>query len=255
MLFQIKAIKEAITTIPIIANGNIITYEDVVSNLEFTGCDGVMSAEGILDDPALFHASKPTVGGLDSTSNITPSKSMLALEYICLCEKYPVTIKSIVFHIRRIIRIELEKYQLLGDLLDSTNETDIKRIILNVIEYEKNPDSFHFDSIKNKQMKEMWERKKREEGKRKEYEARMVRKAKREGKELNYYLLRGSENPTQEEVVTLKAMSQEKSFAIWKEKHSQHCYEFHFGANGCHRERTCSFLHADVKLSEAIAYG
>ena len=47
----------------------------------------------------------------------------------------------------------------------------------------------------------------------------------------------------------------EQGFDIWKAKHSQHCYNFHFEAAGCHRDRTCSFLHADPTYSEAVAYG
>ena len=39
---------------PIISNGNVITYDDVVSNKMVTGADGIMSAEGILDNPALY---------------------------------------------------------------------------------------------------------------------------------------------------------------------------------------------------------
>lgn len=42
----------------IISNGNVITWDDVCSNLALTGADGVMSAEGILDDPTLFLPSK-----------------------------------------------------------------------------------------------------------------------------------------------------------------------------------------------------
>ena len=54
MLDQVLEIKRAIPEIPIIANGNVITYEDVVDNLSLTQADGIMSAEGILDNPALF---------------------------------------------------------------------------------------------------------------------------------------------------------------------------------------------------------
>jgi tRNA-dihydrouridine synthase 1 len=54
MLDQIKAVKKALPGFPIVANGNIIEHKDVASNLAETGCEGVMSAEGILDDPALF---------------------------------------------------------------------------------------------------------------------------------------------------------------------------------------------------------
>ena len=38
----------------VLSNGNVITPQDVLHNLEFTKADGVMSAEGLLDCPALF---------------------------------------------------------------------------------------------------------------------------------------------------------------------------------------------------------
>ena len=41
-------------SIPVLSNGNTITAEDVLQNLSLTKADGIMSAEGLLDDPALF---------------------------------------------------------------------------------------------------------------------------------------------------------------------------------------------------------
>ncbi|CCD17484.1 unnamed protein product [Trypanosoma congolense IL3000] len=41
-------------TVPIIANGNILTFEDVPRNLAVTGCEGYMCAEPLLWDPKLF---------------------------------------------------------------------------------------------------------------------------------------------------------------------------------------------------------
>ena len=55
MLDQIVEVKKALgPDFPIIANGNVITYDDVVNNMEISSADGIMSAEGILDNPALF---------------------------------------------------------------------------------------------------------------------------------------------------------------------------------------------------------
>ena len=43
--------------IPIIANGGIFSYSDAENLLKYTKCDGVMSAEALLENPRLF--SKP----------------------------------------------------------------------------------------------------------------------------------------------------------------------------------------------------
>jgi tRNA-dihydrouridine synthase 1 len=54
--YMIKLIKETLK-IPVIANGGLATYEDCIRCLEFTGCDGIMSSESILEYPALFDNS------------------------------------------------------------------------------------------------------------------------------------------------------------------------------------------------------
>lgn len=50
---MIKRIKEELN-IPVIANGGIYDYSDVERCFEQTNCDAVMSAEGLLEYPALF---------------------------------------------------------------------------------------------------------------------------------------------------------------------------------------------------------
>ncbi|CAK0805487.1 unnamed protein product [Prorocentrum cordatum] len=52
-LDQVAAVKRALT-IPVLTNGNVSNAEDLLAALELTGADGVMSAEGALDDPAIF---------------------------------------------------------------------------------------------------------------------------------------------------------------------------------------------------------
>jgi hypothetical protein len=71
-------IREALS-IPVIANGNIREFNDVLQCLQETGADGVMSAEGILANPSLFHGPE------------SQSKFALAYEYLELCKIYPTT--------------------------------------------------------------------------------------------------------------------------------------------------------------------
>lgn len=54
----IKAIKSALT-IPVFANGSIGCYADIQSCLDYTGCDGVMSSEALLENAGLFSNNVP----------------------------------------------------------------------------------------------------------------------------------------------------------------------------------------------------
>uniref|UniRef100_A0A915PLC9 DUS-like FMN-binding domain-containing protein n=1 Tax=Setaria digitata TaxID=48799 RepID=A0A915PLC9_9BILA len=50
---MIKLIKSDLS-IPVIANGNIKSYEQALKVAKYTGVDGVMSANGLLENPAMF---------------------------------------------------------------------------------------------------------------------------------------------------------------------------------------------------------
>jgi hypothetical protein len=244
-----------------------------------------MSAEGLLDDPALFvrksacasasaSASAATGGGEEDAeplkkkakkskssenssgfaSSAVPDKLTLAVEYLDLVQKHPVKMKSIIFHIRRILKDELTKYQLMEDCVQAKSLDEVRAVVNQAVGYRDRGD-YVYDPHKEKRAKEALERRKRDEGKRKEYEARMMRKAKREGKPSDFYLSIGAECPSVEELAELRSMTKEKAFEVWKSKHSQHCFAFHLDPNGCVRERTCAFLHADASYSEAVAYG
>jgi len=368
LLDQVLKIKQVVTDIPIIANGNIITYQDVEENLDFTNADGVMSAEGILDNPALF---LPQLGSPEDRENVDiinialPSKSKdsvleledekdniqhmkkkrklmkkmreiekiedtvlksetedcineeqkaklankvtiksdllkleqmivrkgkskelvdkthnkgissqsqtltrsiplqslydsasddvkLALEYLNLTKVYPATIRTQIFHTRRICRDLLKSYQLMEECVGSKTTRDLENVLSKMEKYRKYPDSFQFDKEKQKKDELALQRKRIEEGKRKSYEARMIRKAKREGKsDLEFYLRQGVAIPTVDTIKRLRILTRDKQLEAWKfGNHSQHCMAFHLG--NCKRDRSCAFLHVNAKGTNAF---
>ena len=77
-LQQVAAIAEALPlNVRLIANGNVQKHADLALNLESTGADGIMSAEGLLDNPAIFDAEQHGKDRLE-----------LALEYLSLAERH-----------------------------------------------------------------------------------------------------------------------------------------------------------------------
>lgn len=91
----IRRIKEELS-IPVIANGNIREFSDVQKSLDVTKADGVMSAETILCNPALY--SGKTVHPCD-----------ISHEFMDICEKkYPTNFKYIRTHLLQILKEKLD---------------------------------------------------------------------------------------------------------------------------------------------------
>jgi len=97
----IKKIKETVK-IPVISNGNIQTYQDVVRCLAATKADGVMSAEGILRNPALF-------------SELAVDRFQLVYEYLEMCEKYTTPDIWMKSHVCRILLDYISEFHELRD--------------------------------------------------------------------------------------------------------------------------------------------
>lgn len=141
----------------------------------------------------------------------------------------------------------LEQYQLMEECIASTTVDEVELVLSKCEQYIQHPDTFHYDREKAARDMEALAAKRREEGKRKAYEERMTRKAKREGlSDLGYYLRIGAEVPTVDIITRLKLLSKEDRVAVWKKDHSQHCMAFHFDDGGCKRDRACAFLHVEA---------
>ena len=73
-----KLIKERFKNFPIVCNGGIETFTDVIQCLKETGCDGIMSSEAILESPNLF------------SPNSKNSQDQIAREYLQYVRQYPI---------------------------------------------------------------------------------------------------------------------------------------------------------------------
>lgn len=101
----IRAVKNAVK-IPVLANGNIRHMDDVRDCLEETGVEGVMSAETLLENPALFAGFRTEEWAVGSEATSVDAKldqADLLVEYLKLCEKYPVPWRMIRSHVHKML--------------------------------------------------------------------------------------------------------------------------------------------------------
>jgi len=112
-----KLIKERFKAFPIVCNGGIGTYNDVVKCMEFTGCDAVMSSEALLEKPDLFCPES------------TMSQDALAKEYLEYIRKYPVVarrweVRCVKSHMFRFLYAGLQRHIDLRDKLGVSKSID-----------------------------------------------------------------------------------------------------------------------------------
>jgi tRNA-dihydrouridine synthase 1 len=125
--YIIKRIKETLQ-IPVIANGGISTYKDVEYALKFTGVDGVMSSESILEYAALFDPSK--VHDMDD----------LCLEYFDLYQQYPgeADLKHLRAHMFKFLHVGLSEHTDLRDQLQKARDFEsMKQVAISLKERRK----------------------------------------------------------------------------------------------------------------------
>ena len=117
-------------------NGNVREHADVAKNMEETGADGIMSAEGLLDNPAIF---SPTMHGKDRLE--------LALEYLELAEQHPAPMRCVIFHTRRIAKQALMAYQLMQECCAATTVAELRGVVERCVKYQADGD-FVYDGLK-----------------------------------------------------------------------------------------------------------
>ena len=101
----IKEIKQALK-VPVLANGDIRSFEEAQKCLEATGADGVLSAEPLLSNPALFSDppfyAPPSDGyapiPMDGTAGVD-----LLIEYLEICKTYKTPFSYIRGHIWKLV--------------------------------------------------------------------------------------------------------------------------------------------------------
>ena len=73
-------------SIPVLANGNIRNLQDALDCMQYTGCDGVLSAESLLVDPALFSPSRVLTGvsGVVRIMRLRPWLDVRGYAWLCV---------------------------------------------------------------------------------------------------------------------------------------------------------------------------
>lgn len=90
----IKDVRNVAKDVPFISNGGIETFDEVQKCFDYTGCDAVMSSEGLLEYPALFYNYKQDINKNDiciTDCDIEIIKNKLSNDYKQSKEELSIT--------------------------------------------------------------------------------------------------------------------------------------------------------------------
>jgi len=94
---------KAVSPVPIIGNGDILSAEQAESRLRSSGCDGVMIGRGCLKNPWIFREAKNLLSG-------KPSEEGIEYDYLPLFRRLRVVLEA--SHEDRTVMIQLRKFSM-----------------------------------------------------------------------------------------------------------------------------------------------
>ncbi len=140
--------------VPVVANGGIGSMDDVNECLRITGCDGVMTSEGILENPSIFARNLRYADALDgqeapqqlmTEDGLLPHSAIpvgkvpvqyvtqldIADEYLDLCKQYPpYHFRTMRSHLQKFLHRYLQNHSDMRDLLtDSYGVEEFKAVV------------------------------------------------------------------------------------------------------------------------------
>jgi len=139
-----KVVQRVGHRVPVLSNGNISDMDDVRRCLEFTGADGIMSSEAILEYPPLFLETN-----VESTEykRTGPGRLQMAEDYLELCKRYPpdeggqgTGMKCIRAHLHRFLHKDLQTHTEVRNAVTKTFSMEAADNVVNMVReiYDKN---------------------------------------------------------------------------------------------------------------------
>ena len=114
----IKAVREHVA-IPVLANGDVRSLDDARRLMRHTGAVGVLSAEPLLRDPALFSPALAADG-----ARAPDHGCRMMLEYLELCEAHPTPQRMVRGHCHKLLGPWFQEHHDLRDKLNAGGKKD-----------------------------------------------------------------------------------------------------------------------------------
>ena len=119
----IRAVRESVL-LPVLANGDVRDLDEARACMEATGCCGVLSAEPLLHNPALFDPTAPSNAAAAAAHRPAEWPALLALEYCQLARQHGTPMRMVRGHMHKLLGGWLGEFTDQRDLLNNTRHGD-----------------------------------------------------------------------------------------------------------------------------------